>query len=167
MAKRGTEMSYELKVTLREVRPAIWRRVRVAGSLTLRDLHHVLQVALGWTDSHLHEFQIRSGPRQVGKTTLLLELASRLGKTSIYAAADGPEAALPGFWERLWTRAEQVAVAEGRAVVLLDEAGSSASRSPTGQPRRLRRSSASRRGRRPMPSYAWDLIRARSAFGKT
>jgi len=59
MAKRGTEMSYELKVTLREVRPAIWRRVRVAGSLTLRDLHHVLQVALGWTDSHLHEFEIR------------------------------------------------------------------------------------------------------------
>ena len=66
--------------------------------------------------------QLLSGPRQVGKTTLLLELASRLGKTSIYAAADGPEAALPGFWERLWTRAEQVAVAEGRAVVLLDEA---------------------------------------------
>src|SRR5712692_3079080 len=111
--------------------------------------------------------QLLSGPRQVGKTTLLLELASRLGKTSIYAAADGPEAALPGFWERLWTRAEQVAVAEGRAVVLLDEAGSSASRSPTGQPRRLRRSSASRRGRRPVHSCAWDLIRAPSAFGKT
>jgi len=52
-------MSYELKVTLREVRPPIWRRVRVAGSLTLRDLHHVLQVALGWTHSHLHEFEIR------------------------------------------------------------------------------------------------------------
>ena len=68
--------------------------------------------------------QLLSGPRQVGKTTLLLELASRL-------------------------------------------AGSSASRSPTGQPRRLRGSSASRRGRRPMPSCAWDLIRARSAFGKT
>ncbi|MBN1605000.1 MAG: ATP-binding protein [Polyangiaceae bacterium] len=66
--------------------------------------------------------QLLTGPRQVGKTTLLLELAQRLGKVAIYAAADGPEAALPGFWERLWVRAEEVAAREGRAVVLLDEA---------------------------------------------
>ncbi|HZR08887.1 MAG TPA: plasmid pRiA4b ORF-3 family protein [Myxococcales bacterium] len=50
--------AYLLKVTLEEVRPAIWRRIRVAGDLTLRELHHVLQIALGWTDSHLHEFEI-------------------------------------------------------------------------------------------------------------
>jgi len=50
--------AYLLKVTLRGVRPPIWRRVRVAGDLTLRELHHVLQLALGWTDSHLHEFEI-------------------------------------------------------------------------------------------------------------
>ncbi len=65
--------------------------------------------------------QLLSGPRQVGKTTLLLEIADRLGKQAIYAAADSPEAALPGFWERLWTRAEEAAADEGRAVVLLDE----------------------------------------------
>jgi hypothetical protein len=39
----------------------------------------------------------------------------------VYAAADGPEAPLPGFWERMWTRAGEVAAARGRAVVLLDE----------------------------------------------
>ncbi len=66
--------------------------------------------------------QLLSGPRQVGKTTLLLELAAQLGRAAVYAAADGPEAALPGFWERLWARAEQVAATAGRAVVLLDEA---------------------------------------------
>jgi len=66
--------------------------------------------------------QLLSGPRQVGKTTLLLELAKRLGRSAVYAAADGPEATLPGFWERLWTRAEEVAAAETRAVVLVDEA---------------------------------------------
>jgi len=65
--------------------------------------------------------QLLSGPRQVGKTTLLLELADRIGRSAIYAAADGPEAALPGFWERLWSRAEDTA-GGGRAVVLLDEA---------------------------------------------
>jgi len=66
--------------------------------------------------------QLLAGPRQVGKTTLLLEIAERHGSTAIYAAADGPEAALPGFWERLWVRAEETASREGRALVLLDEA---------------------------------------------
>lgn len=66
--------------------------------------------------------QLLAGPRQVGKTTLLLEVADQLGGQAVYAAADAPEAALPGFWERLITRAESVAAAEGRAVVLLDEA---------------------------------------------
>ena len=66
--------------------------------------------------------QLLAGPRQVGKTTLLLELAGDLGPRAVYAAADGPEAALPGFWERLWNRSEAVARAEGKAIVLLDEA---------------------------------------------
>jgi predicted AAA+ superfamily ATPase len=65
--------------------------------------------------------QLLSGPRQVGKTTLLLEIATELGKQAIYAAMDGPEAALPGFWERLWGRAEETATAHGKAVLLLDE----------------------------------------------
>lgn len=66
--------------------------------------------------------QLLTGPRQVGKTTLLLELAGDLGDTAVYAAADGPEASLPGFWERLWQRVEEGAGRHGRAVLLLDEA---------------------------------------------
>src|SRR5512141_3163571 len=66
--------------------------------------------------------QLLAGPRQVGKTTLLLELADRLGRQAVYAAADSPEGALPGFWERVIARAEEVASVEGRAVLLLDEA---------------------------------------------
>ena len=65
--------------------------------------------------------QLLSGPRQVGKTSLLLELAARLGPSTLYAACDAPEAIVPGFWERLWTRAESAA-SRGPAVVLLDEA---------------------------------------------
>jgi predicted AAA+ superfamily ATPase len=65
--------------------------------------------------------QLLSGPRQVGKTTLLLEIAERERGAAIYAAADGPEAALPGFWERLWGEAESRASAVKRAVLLLDE----------------------------------------------
>lgn len=49
---------YQLKVTLLGTRPAIWRRLLVPGGLTLEQLHHVLQAAMGWTESHLHDFQI-------------------------------------------------------------------------------------------------------------
>jgi uncharacterized protein len=66
--------------------------------------------------------QLLAGPRQVGKTTLLLEIADKLGKQAVYAAADSPEGALPGFWERILARAEEVAAAEGWAALLLDEA---------------------------------------------
>ncbi len=65
--------------------------------------------------------QLLTGPRQVGKTTLLLELAEQHGNAAIYAAVDGPEAAVPGFWERLWVRAEDAAANKGRSILLLDE----------------------------------------------
>jgi predicted AAA+ superfamily ATPase len=65
--------------------------------------------------------QLLAGPRQVGKTTLVLDLAKRHGPAAIYAAMDGPEAALPGFWERLWLRADEAASRDGRALVVLDE----------------------------------------------
>ncbi len=50
---------YILKVTLKGVRPPIWRRIRVPGSFTLSDLHRVLQIAMGWRNHHLHSFSIR------------------------------------------------------------------------------------------------------------
>ena len=48
----------QLKVTLLEIEPPIWRRLLVPQSTTLGDLHHILQAAFGWLDYHLHEFQI-------------------------------------------------------------------------------------------------------------
>jgi hypothetical protein len=49
---------FQLKVQLREVSPPVWRRVLVPGEMSLAELHEVVQVAMGWTDSHLHEFEI-------------------------------------------------------------------------------------------------------------
>jgi len=45
-----------LRVTMREVEPLVERVIDVPAAITLDDLHVVLQVALGWTDSHLHQF---------------------------------------------------------------------------------------------------------------
>jgi hypothetical protein len=53
---------YQLKVTLRDSNPAIWRRIQVADTILLPHLHGILQLAMGWTNSHLHSFR-------VGKTT--------------------------------------------------------------------------------------------------
>ena len=50
--------AYQLKVTLRHTKPPIWRRLEVRGDTTLGHLHDVLQVAMGWTDSHLHQFVV-------------------------------------------------------------------------------------------------------------
>jgi predicted AAA+ superfamily ATPase len=65
--------------------------------------------------------QLLTGPRQVGKTTLLLEIAGRLGERAVYGAGDGPEAALPGHWERLFRDAEERGRNRPPAVLLLDE----------------------------------------------
>jgi predicted AAA+ superfamily ATPase len=65
--------------------------------------------------------QMLTGPRQVGKTTILLEIEREWGDAAVYLAMDSPEAALPGWWEVQWSRATRLA-RTGRAVLLLDEA---------------------------------------------
>jgi len=52
------DMVYRLKVTLKGSKPPIWRRLEVPGNITLAQLHLILQVAMGWTNSHLHSFRI-------------------------------------------------------------------------------------------------------------
>lgn len=47
-----------LMVTLDAIQPPIWRKLDVPASVTLAKLHELLQAALGWTNSHLHVFEI-------------------------------------------------------------------------------------------------------------
>ena len=54
----NSQRIYQIKVTLLGTRPPIWRLLLVPADLTLEQLHDVLQVAMGWTNSHLHEFRI-------------------------------------------------------------------------------------------------------------
>lgn len=50
---------YQLRIYLREISPMIWRRLLVRSDSTIADLHHTLQIAMGWEDAHLHQFIIR------------------------------------------------------------------------------------------------------------
>ncbi|HEY7254529.1 MAG TPA: plasmid pRiA4b ORF-3 family protein [Methylomirabilota bacterium] len=56
---------YQLKVTLADIEPPIWRRITVRGDLPLDRLHAVFQKAMGWQSSHLHEWIV--GGRRYGE----------------------------------------------------------------------------------------------------
>ncbi len=49
---------FELEIALAEVEPPVRRRVQVPGEVSLAVLHEVVQSVMGWTNSHLHEFDI-------------------------------------------------------------------------------------------------------------
>jgi len=55
-AAKSAILNYQLKVSLVGSAPPIWRRLHVPGNANLGWLHAVLQVAMGWTNSHLHHF---------------------------------------------------------------------------------------------------------------
>jgi Plasmid pRiA4b ORF-3-like protein len=48
---------HELQVTLLDVSPPVWRRLRVPSALPLSTVHAVIQLAFGWEDKHLHEWR--------------------------------------------------------------------------------------------------------------
>jgi hypothetical protein len=90
---------YQIKVTLLGMDPPIWRRLLVPADLTLEQLHHVLQLAMGWEDCHMHEFrigqqrfgtpdpmeQVLGGSRTASeRTARLFNVLSRAGTKAVY-----------------------------------------------------------------------------------
>src|SRR3954447_19830432 len=61
MIEAAATQSLQLKVLLRNVHPAVWRRVTLSDALSIADLHQVIQLLLGWNDDHLHRFCIQGG----------------------------------------------------------------------------------------------------------
>jgi hypothetical protein len=55
--KADSTVLYQLKITLLDSEPPIWRRIQVRDC-TLDELHQHIQTAMGWTNSHLHDFEI-------------------------------------------------------------------------------------------------------------
>jgi hypothetical protein len=50
---------YEFRITLNGSKPPIWRKLAVPSDIVLGELHEVIQIAMGWTNSHLHQFRLR------------------------------------------------------------------------------------------------------------
>jgi pRiA4b ORF-3-like protein len=57
LPSKAPQPVYQLNITLTGITPSIWRRIQVSGSIKLCCLHSAIQVAMGWTDSHLHQFE--------------------------------------------------------------------------------------------------------------
>ena len=76
---------YQLKVTLLGSHPSIWRRFEVESGITLQRLHCILQIVMGWTDSHMHGFRVPE-PGQRGARRRLLPVESTEEKTTRLAS---------------------------------------------------------------------------------
>lgn len=72
MSESATSISvYQLRVVLRHVTPLVWRRILVQSDTTIAQLHHIVQVTMGWEDIHLHRFRIHGkayGSSSIGST---------------------------------------------------------------------------------------------------
>ena len=49
---------YQFKITLLNVDPVIWRRIQIKDC-SVDKLHACIQTAMGWTNSHLHQFELQ------------------------------------------------------------------------------------------------------------
>ena len=61
MAKSKSGPVYQLKITLADIKPPIWRRVEVTDC-TLSTLHEIIQIVMGWDGYHLWAFDIEGDP---------------------------------------------------------------------------------------------------------
>ena len=90
---------YQVHIALLHTQPKIWRRLLAPPHFTLRRFHQAIQIAMGWTDSHLHEFcvgkQIYGAPdadndpfgitrRKDERHVLLREMLPRIGSKAFY-----------------------------------------------------------------------------------
>jgi len=50
---------YQIRIWIKGISPMIWRRLLIKNNSTIADLHHSIQIAMGWDDEHLNQFIIR------------------------------------------------------------------------------------------------------------
>lgn len=63
-----------LRIELLDIQPLIWRRIVVSNQSTFAKLHNYLQQAMGWQDTHAHEFEV--GEHVIAPAWWIAEIAS-------------------------------------------------------------------------------------------
>jgi hypothetical protein len=81
MNTRQFPEAYQLKITLTDSEPEVWRRVQVSGQITLTELHDIVQRVMGWENQHGHDFRHGIGSSPCSPQQSL---------TEIFGAGEGP-----------------------------------------------------------------------------
>ncbi|KNC84225.1 hypothetical protein SARC_03557 [Sphaeroforma arctica JP610] len=59
--------NYVIRIELKECRPTVWREINVPSDMSLSSLHKVIQVAMGWSNLHLHVFSLPDSSIEFGR----------------------------------------------------------------------------------------------------
>lgn len=84
-----TKTIHTLRISLRDSKPPIWRRVAVPSDITLGQLHEVIQIAMGWTNSHLHQFVLKDKSLINRAPNVIAQLSDEGRYDDIFAATRG------------------------------------------------------------------------------
>jgi hypothetical protein len=81
---------YQLKITLADSEPEVWRRVVVAAPITLGELHEVIQRAMGWQNQQEYRFKrsLDFDPSLFDPQQQLADILSMLGDWPLYYTYD-------------------------------------------------------------------------------
>lgn len=82
LPQRKSRAAYVVRVDLDDARPPIWRRLRLASDMNLAHLHDILQVVMGWTNSHLHQFKMGPDTKDFRMTPFLTDYDVEEGETA-------------------------------------------------------------------------------------
>jgi len=83
---------FQIKITLKDTKPPVWRRIIVAPDIKLDRFHDVLQIAMGWDNSHLHQFETPDG--YFADPAFGLEETKSSRKATLQSVLYGPKSSL-------------------------------------------------------------------------
>jgi len=114
-------LAWRVTITIADITPPIWRTLLIPESLNFAQIHEVLQADFGWTDSHLHRFNIGGvlvGAPELDDFTHMFEAEDlRLRDLALYPFADPKilyEYDLGDSWRHWIVFERRVALAKGQ-----------------------------------------------------
>lgn len=57
---------YEMKVTIRDTHPPVWRKLQIPEGITFHELNAIIQLAFDWCGYHAYNFEVGSTPHERG-----------------------------------------------------------------------------------------------------
>ncbi len=82
MSAKPSPETYQLKITLADSEPEVWRRVQVSAHIALTELHDIVQKAMGWENQHSYAFRQTIGDAPCSPQQSLADVFEAMAKPS-------------------------------------------------------------------------------------